>query len=470
MYINNQQIELIHDTTLQILQKIGVKFHHKEALDIFRNAGQRVEGETVYIDSKTVEKAIRSCPGKIYLKARSSNNDICLGTGNTYCGPLSGAVYITDQKNNRRKTTSQDYVNFTKLSQSSSMMQLIGGIIVTPSDIPPKSQVAFMMTSLLTLTDKVLWGLALDGSAARESINMARLIYGDEEKPFMMGLANVTTPLMYDGKMVDAILNYVREGQVINISCCGISGYTVPVTMAGTLAVNNAEILAGIVLAQLVKEGAPVIYGNVSVAADMKTMAIASGSPETSVIAQGVAALAKYYNIPCRVSGAFPSAVECDVQSGYESMMSIMSAHMAKADIVVFAAGSLDSFMSASYEKFIIDEEIRSMVLRYMKGIDVNKETLGFEAIIEGVASGSFLDSMHTCMNYRKELFNPLVSNRVSYDNWQVSGETRLMAAKKIWEKRLAEFKVPESAKENSRVLKYWQDNYGEIPNCLKSL
>ncbi|WP_432666349.1 trimethylamine methyltransferase family protein [Wukongibacter baidiensis] len=470
MLLTRQDIEKIHEASLQILEKTGVKFSQERSIEVFKNAGVRVEDNIVYIDPKTLERCIESAPSQIHIKARNKDNDICLGTGTTYCGPVSGVVNVRDHINGRRRSTGQDYLNFLKLSHTSEMMQLVGGIMVTPNDIDNEAQVAFMMTSLLTHTDKALWGLTIDGKSSKECIDMARLVFGDEKTPFIIGVANAITPLIYDDKMLDSILTYVDEGQPICISCCGTSGFTAPVTLAGTLAVNNAEILAGVVLTQLVSPGAPVIYGNVSTAVDMKTMGISSGSPETSLIAQGAGQLAEYYNIPSRVGGTFSNAIECDVQSGYETMMLMLSSYKAKADILILSAGELDSFMTASYEKFIIDEEIRNMVLRYLRGIEVNDKTLAIDDIHSMGPGGNFMSTMHTFEHFRSELFNPQISNRVSYESWEKDKKTRLEVAYEACQKRLEEYKIPDVCKENSRVIEYWKNKFGELPSALDIL
>lgn len=468
MLLTQRSIEMIHEATLRILENTGVRFDHKGALDVFRKAGLRIEGETVFIDSKTLENCLASCPRKIHIKAINKDNDIVLGSGQTYCGPVSGAVYVNDYKQGQRLAVAQDYLNFTKLSHTSSMMKLVGGIMVTPSDIPADKLVAFMMLCLFTHTDKALWGLTMDGKKSQECIDIGRIVFGAAKEPFIMGLANVMTPLVYDEKMVDAIACYAMEGQAICITCCGISGFTSPVTLAGTLAVNNAEVLAGVVLTQLLSPGAPVIYGNVSAPADMRTMGIALGSPETSLLAQAASQLALYYRLPSRTGGTFTNAVDCDFQAGYESTLLMLASHLSKTDVLLLSAGSLDSVMTASYEKFILDEEIYGMVQRYMAGIEVSEETLALELIQELGPGGNYVTSDHTFEHYRNELFIPKVSNRQLYEKWMLDKKTRVEAAHEIYAQRMNAYAIPEAVKDNRDVSDYWKKKYGVLPECLK--
>lgn len=462
-----EDLERIHEKSLCILEKVGVVFHSSDAIDVFKTSGAKTEGKRVYLTSSLIEKALECCRPEISVTARNSNNILHIGTGAKYCLPMTGSVYVDDIENGRRKSLASDYINFVKLAQTSSMFQFVGGPMVVPGDIPEAARNAFMTIGTLCFSDKAVHGLAGSGRAARESIKLTKMLLGPGTDVVILGIANVTTPLVYDTDSIEAVLEYVKEGQAVVVSCCGMAGVTAPVTLAGTLAVNNAEVLAGIVFTQLVRPGTPVLYGNISVAGDMKTMGPAAGAPESALLTSAGSQMAKYYRLPCRAGGTLTDAIGCGFQAGYESAVSLLSAFLSDADLIAQSAGMTESFMTASYDKFILDEEIYQMVKRYVQGIEVNENTLAFETIKGNCPGGNFLDSDHTYSNFKNELTFPLTSNRLSYDNWSRQRKTPVDAAHGIWQNRLQNFSVPENS--GIKVLwDYWKEKFGDIPESLK--
>lgn len=468
MSITQQDIEKIHQTTLAIMEKTGVSFLNSTALDMFKKAGAKTNGSRVYFTPQLIEQSLENCPKTISLKGLNGQSQLVLGAGNKYCAPITGAVFVMDEKTGRRKAVSQDYVNFVKLAQISSMFQIIGGPIVIPSDLPEETHTAFIMSCLFKYSDKVLLGHGLNGESARESLSMAKIFLGDSQDYYMLGMPSITSPLVLDRDAVEVIFHFAREGQPVIAATCGIAGFTCPVTLAGTLAVTNAEILAGIVLAQLVRPGAPVIYGNISVAGDMQTMGIGAGAAESALLTKGAAQMANFYGLPCRAGGNLTNAIHCDIQAGYESMLSLFSALASPSDIIIHGAGMLEAFMTVSYEKFIMDEDIFLLAKRYLEGIKVNDDTLALHEILEKGPGGNYLDSPHTFTYFRSELALPLVSNRKSYENWALDGRSPIDAAREVWQGRLSRYQHPEPSGNFDQILRYWKNKYGDLPPCLR--
>ncbi|ATW27817.1 trimethylamine methyltransferase family protein [Candidatus Formimonas warabiya] len=468
MRINRDELERIHEASLHILERTGVIFENSSVLEVFKKAGAKVEGTRVFLSPNIVGEALRNCPQKITVAGKDRQKEICLGGGNKYCVNFNGAVYVDDLKKGRRKSTSEDYVNFVKLSQDSDMFQVVGGPIVEPHDIPQETHAAFMALCHLTLSDKPLLGLSVNGSFAKESLTMTKQVFQGENNYYVIGMPCIRAPLYFDNDVVDVILAYLEEKQPIILGTCGVTGLTAPVTLAGTLAVNNAEVLAAIALTQLLSPCSPVIYGNIAMAGDMKTMRTAVGAAETSLLTNVASQMAKYYHLPCRAGGTLSDAMAVDVQAGYESMLGLFTAFSYDSDLIVHSAGLLECLMTASYEKFIIDEEIYYLVKRFSRGIDLNSDSFALDVIDQQGPGGHFLSCEHTFSKFKEELSIPLVSNRLSYETWHLDETTVLDRAHEIWQKRLNEYEISQDGLEKAKpAINYWKQHYGSLPSCL---
>jgi trimethylamine--corrinoid protein Co-methyltransferase len=284
---------------------------------------------------------------------------------------------------------------------------------------------------------------------ARDSIQMASILFGSQNelslKPRMISILCSLTPLVYDERMLGAIMEYARAGQPQLISSLGIAGATSPATLAGTLVVQNAEVLAGIVFTQLIREGTPVVYAGASSSADMHTGALSIGSPEMTLNTAGTAQMARFYGLPVRSGGAVCDAKLPDAQASSESMMSLLAARFCGINFVLHSAGILESYNCMSYEKFIIDDEMCGMVKRIERGYEVNPDTLALDVIKEVGPGGHFLDKDHTFDHFRTEFYQPQLSNRDDFVSWQACGSPQSMqTANKKYKDILETYEAPE--------------------------
>jgi trimethylamine--corrinoid protein Co-methyltransferase len=292
-------------------------------------------------------------------------------------------------------------------------------------------------------------GSAMGLQGARDSIQMASILFGSQDelsrKPRMISILCSLTPLVYDERMLGAIMEYARAGQPLLISSLGIAGATSPVTLAGTLAVQNAEVLAGIVLTQLIREGTPVVFAGASTGADMQTGVLSSGSPEMAINTAATAQMARFYGLPVRSGGAVCDAKYPDAQASYESMMSLLTARFSGINFVLHSAGILESYNCMSYEKFIIDDEMCGMVKRIIHGMEVNPDTLALDVIKAVGPGGHFLDKDHTFDHFKNELYQPKLSNRDDFVSWQASGSPQSVeTANKKYKEILETYEAPE--------------------------
>jgi len=456
--LTQNEIEKIHETRLRILEEVGVVFSYAPAREILAKGGAKVDGQRVYFPPAMVEEALKKAPSSFKLHARDPQKDVVIDTKTTtYVGPY-GSPYVIDLDKGRRESTLEDFINITKLEHMMDNIDIMSHIPCEPNDIPPEKRAAEMCYLTLKYSDKPLMGSVLGYENAKKNIEMAALVFGGvdviKEKPVIISIPCTLTPLSYDDKMAGAIIAYAeyRQPQLINSLC--IAGATTPATVAGTVALQNAEILAGIVLAQLVSEGTPIVYSASSSNAEMRYGTLSIGSPEDAVFSLVNGQLAKYYNLPCRISGALSDSKCCDTQAAYESAVTLTMAQMAGGNFILHAAGILDGYNTVSYEKLMIDDEIIGMLRRIDRGVTVNEDTLAFDVIKEVGPQGEFLSHEHTFMHFRSEFYQPVLSDRQNADQWEKNGAlTAEQRANARWKKMLEEYVEPKLDKDIDAAL-----------------
>jgi len=447
--LTQEQVERIHETSLQILDQIGVDFFYTPARDVLKKGGAKVEGERVFFSAQLVEEQIKKAPSQFTLHARNPQHNVVIGGTNLVFTPGYGAPFVTGLDHGRRKGTLKDFENFVKLTGASAYQDICSGTVIEPNDVPHEIRHVQMLYTAMKYADKCLMGSSMGKKGARDSIRMASILFGSEaqlaDKPRLISILCSLTPLKYDERMLGAIMEYAKAGQPQVMVSLAIAGATGPVTLAGNLAIQNAEILAGIVLTQLVREGTPVVFAGSSSNADMRSGALSIGSPEMAMNTAATAQMARFYNLPSRSGGAVCDAKVPDTQAAYESMMSLLMAQVSGINFVLHSAGILESYNSMSYEKFIMDDEICGMVKRIKKGYEVNSDTLSLDVIKETGPGGHFLDKDHTFKHFRTEFYQPGFFDRHNFDSWYAKGSPQcLEMANKRWKEVLNTYKVPE--------------------------
>ena len=447
--LTKTQVEKVHQTSLRILEQIGLEFGYPPALEVLKKGGAKVDGQRVFFSPGLVAEQIKKAPAEFTLYARNPAHNVLIGGRNTVFAPGYGAPFVTDLEYGRRKATLKDFENFVKLTGASANQDLLSGTVVEPTDVPPEIRHARMLYDSIKYSDKCFMGSTMGARAARECFQMAAILFGSQSelvsRPVIFGIVGALTPLNYDARMLGALMEYAAAGQPQIIASLAIAGATGPVTMAGSLALQNAEVMAGIVLAQLVREGTPVIFGGVSSNAEMRNGTLSIGSPEMAINAAATAQMARYYGLPVRGGGAVCDAKAPDAQASYESMMNLLMARLSGINFVLHSAGILESFNCMSYEKFIIDDEMCGMVKRIKRGYEVNPDTLAFDIVKEVGPGGHFLDKDHTFDHFRTEFYQPQLSNRDDFVSWQAGGSSQSMErANKRYKEILETYETPE--------------------------
>lgn len=412
--LSKEACQTIHEASIEILQKIGVRILDGEMLAELSACGFKVNGDRVFINEQQVLDSIKSCPKKFKLHARNPANDIEIGEGSWKLCSGYGCTAIIEPGQSRRPAQMSDYLRFTKWSHTVDEISVVGGAIVQPADLPAHGQ-ALMIAAASIYSDKCIMGVPSPEPSLNLQFSLFKEIFGIEA--FRNGahsifLINTSSPLALDKTTCSAISACARESQAMIITPGPMTGATAPITVAGTIAQGNAEALAVIAIVQALSPNTPVIYGLHPTVMDLRSGAVSIGSPVFNQLCMASIDIAHYYGLPCRGPGAVTDAHGVGVQSGYESMQALQAGALKKADFVLHAAGILNSYGAMSYEKYIADIAWIRSVVRQNAQIDLSEDKLALEAI-EDAATGdeNFLSHDHTILNCRKESFKSLVAS-----------------------------------------------------------
>ncbi|HEX9118545.1 MAG TPA: trimethylamine methyltransferase family protein [Anaerolineae bacterium] len=458
--LSDDDLSQIHLTAMKLLDRVGVAFPQPVALQTFRQHGARVDGNRVFLTEAEVMDALKSVPAEFTICARNPSRNVTVGYGKSVFAPGYGAPFLVDAELGKRSATLDDYHDLARLSHALPNQDVSGYLLVDPEDVP--SAHLQMLYAHMLHSDKPFIGSTAGARGAQQTLEMARILFGGDldGAPFTISLINSLTPLGYSTEMLDVLVEYARARQPMVIAALAMAGSTGPVTLAGTLAMQTAELLAGIVLAQWINPGTPVVFGSTSTNIEMKSGALCIGSPELSQLIAAHAQLARYYGIPSRSGGALTDASYPDAQAGFESMMGLLTAVNSGVDFILHAAGILSSYLAFSFEKFVLDDEMCGMVRRLHGGFSVSPESLAYEVVEKVGPGGNFLMEDHTLKYCRTEFWRPAVSDRSGLDVWMNGGRRDAVArATGRWQKLLREHKDPELDSVTQRQLKTYLES-----------
>jgi trimethylamine--corrinoid protein Co-methyltransferase len=453
--LNNEKIEKVHELTLQILEKYGIKLDNDDSLTIFKKHGAIIDGKNVKIPRTIVENALKTVPKEFELKARNATNNVKIGPNHsTLIAPSVGVLNVVNSENIRVRASIDDLSNFLKLSHTSSHCGISCAGLVYPDSSDPQRILYEQLMEAIKTSDKALMGIADNKKISEASIAMAKLSTEFDEGHYVLAGVNSLSPLSWDENMLDSIKVFAENNQPLMISCCSMAGFTSHITLEGTLVSNNVEILAGIVYSQLVNPGTPVIYGCTSTVSDMRTVGIAIGAPETGMLSTAACQLARFYEIPCRSGGGLSDSKDLDVQAGIESATNLLLTVGNNIDFALFSLGIQESFNSISYQKWIIDEEILDRIYTMKKKMNNFDDTL--VDIIGQAGNDNYLQHPDTMKNFRDAFFLPKIADRNNYRTWVDRGIDAKVKANEIVNKRLNSYIEPKlDSSINKALLKY---------------
>jgi trimethylamine---corrinoid protein Co-methyltransferase len=431
----------------RLVSEVGVEFMDERALTLFRNAGQRVEGDAVFFDPDFILEQVAKAPRSFDVQARNPANNVHIGDDRMVFSSVYGPPFVR-QGDVRRDATMDDFRNFTKLAHSFPELDMTGGTIVEPNDTPLDSRHLDMVQALQTLSDKPYMGSVTSGPNAADTIRMTEIVLGGrasiEQTPGVISLINVNSPLRFDDRMLAAMFEYNRANQPVIVTPFLLMGAMSPVSIPATLAQQLAEVLTGIALTQLVNPGCPVILGSFLSNTDMQSGSPALGTPESAIGLLCTGQMARHYGLPFRSGGALTSSQTCDAQAAYEAMMVMTPTFLAGTNYVMHSAGWLEAGLIACYEKFIVDIEILRMLQVQFTPLEIDEESLAFGAHQEVGAGGHFLGAVHTLERFRECFYRPLLSSTENFQRWErLGGRDATERAGEIYKQKLEEYVEP---------------------------
>jgi trimethylamine--corrinoid protein Co-methyltransferase len=419
------QIQLIHEKSLEILNEAGIDFYLTEAREILQKHGVRVEGKRAYFTPAQIETYLKKAPSQFTQIARNPERNVLIGGNQAVFAPVYGPPFVYDLENGRRDATLEDFKNFVKLAYLSPYIHHSGGTIVEPTDEPAATRHLDMLYSHIKYSDKPFMGAVMAREHAEDSVNMVEMIHGKaaiRKNPALLSLINISSPRRLDDRMLEALTVYAKARQAVIITPFIMAGAMSPVSLAGTLIQQNAEALAGLVYSQMVEAGTPVVYGSFMTNVDLKSGAPVFGSPESQLALLASAQMAEYYQLPFRSGGMFASSKITDAQAAYESVMTMLPAVLGRVHFILHAAGWLENGLTAGYEKFLLDCDLLGMMHTLANGIDFSEEALAMESLHDVEPGGHHLGTPHTNKNFTTAFYRSDLMDYTDIDQWVEEG------------------------------------------------
>lgn len=445
--LNEEALEIIEANAETVLAEIGVNFvDSPEALQRWRDAGADVVGERVRIPRGLARQLCATAPSTITQHARNPERSVEIGGKNLVIAPVYGPPFVRDAQGGRRYATMDDFNKFVKLGYMSKWLHHSGGTVCEPTDIPVNKRHLDMLYAHMSLSDKPFMGSVTEPSRAKDSVEMADILFdGLNERTVMTSLININSPMTFDSIMMGALEVYAEANQACIISPFIVGGAMAPVSIAGTLTQVLAEVLAGVAYSQIVKPGAPVIFGAFVTSIDMNSGAPTFGTPEASHITYGAGQLARRLGLPYRSAGSFCGSKLPDAQAAYETANSLNMGLLSGVNFMLHGCGWLEGGLVASFEKFVMDADQLGALHQFAKGVSVDESAQAMGAIEEVGPGGHYLGCEHTQNNFKTAFWRSDLFDYKPFETWADDGERETVAlATARVEKLLADYQQPQ--------------------------
>lgn len=446
--LNAEAIEIIEANAETVLWEIGVKFvDNAPALAKWKDAGATIDGETVHIPKGLARKLCATAPSRITQFARNPERSVEIGGNSLVFAPVYGPPFVRDAQGGRRYATIADFQKFVKLGYMSKWLHHSGGTVCEPTDVPVNKRHLDMLLAHMTLTDKPYMGSVTERSRCVDSVEMSKILFGADfvdQNAVMTNLININSPLVFDPIMMDALEVYAAANQACIISPFIVGGAMAPVSVAGTLTQVLAEVLAGVAYSQLLRPGAPVIFGAFVTSIDMNSGAPTFGTPEASKILWGAGQLARRLNLPFRSGGGLCGSKLPDAQAAYETANTLNAALLGGVNFMLHACGWLEGGLVSSFEKFVLDADQLGVLHSIAKGVDMSEDAQALDAIREVRPGGHYLGCAHTQANFKDAFWRTEVLDYKPFETWADDGsrDSVALAGARV-EKMMAEYVKP---------------------------
>ncbi len=448
--VSEDALEAIHQASLTLLEEFGMDFLLPEARELLKAAGADVspDSQRVRFDRTMIETLVAKAPSQFTLHARNPAHNLHIGGNSMAVCAVASAPNVSDLDGGRRPGNQNDFRNLTRLAQSLNIIHAMGGYPVEPIDIHPSIRHLEALRDFVVLTDKVFHVYSLGRERNLDGIEIVRIGRGVsyeqlEREPSSFTIINTNSPLKLDEFMLRGIIEMAGRNQAVVITPFTLAGAMAPVTLAGALVQQNAEALAGLAFTQLVRAGAPVMYGGFTSNVDMKSGAPAFGTPEYMKAVLVGGQLARKYGVPYRSSNVNASN-PVDAQAAYESVFSLWATAQAHTNLLMHGCGWMEGGLVASFEKMVLDADLLQMVAEFMKPVAVDTEELALDAIRAVGPGGHFFGSPHTMSRYEHAFYAPMISDWRNFEAWQLAGAPdAAQRANTLMKRLLAEYEAP---------------------------
>ena len=447
--LDEESLSMIEYNADTVLEEIGIEFRdYPDALKTLKDAGADVDGERVRFPRGMCRSIIQaSAPSEYTQHARNPARSVIIGGKRTVLVPAYGSPFVRDLDKGRRYATLEDFENFVKLAYMSPALHHSGGTVCEPVDVPVNKRHYDMLYSHIKYSDKPFMGSVTADERAQDSVDMAKIVFGDEfvdQNTVMTSLINANSPMTFDGTMLGAATVYARNNQATVISPFILAGAMSPVTTVGTVTQILAEALAGIAYTQLVRPGAPVVFGTFASAVSMQSGAPTFGTPEPSLVLYAAASLSRRLGVPFRSGGGLCASKIADAQAAYEAANTLSTAALAGVNFMLHTAGWLEGGLTMGYEKFIMDTDQAAMINVLLGGMDLSENGQGLDALREVGPGNHFLGSAHTQANFESAFYRSTIADNNSFEQWEQDGSLDAAdRANGIWKSMLAEYEAP---------------------------
>ena len=446
--LDEETLSIIEANAETVLEEIGVNFvNNSGALARWKAAGADVQGERVHIPRGLARKLCATAPSSFIQHARNPEKNVEIGGKGLVLAPVYGPPFVRDVDGGRRYATMEDFRKFVKLGHMSKWLQHSGGTVCEPTDIPVNKRHFDMLLAHMTLTDKPFMGSVTEPSRAQDCVDMCGILFGEDfvqQNTVMTSLININSPLTFDDVMMGALEVYAANNQACIISPFIVGGAMAPVSVVGTLTQVLAEVLAGIAYSQLVRPGAPVIFGAFVTSIDMNSGAPTFGTPEASQILYGAGQLARRMNLPFRSGGSLCGSKLPDAQAAYETANTLNAALMGGVNFMLHACGWLEGGLVSSFEKFVMDADQLGALHKMAAGVANDENAQAMDALREVGPGGHFLGCSHTQANYKSAFWRSELLDYKPFETWDEEGarDTQALASDRV-AKLLERYQAP---------------------------
>lgn len=446
--LNEEALQLIEANAETVLEEIGVNFvENPAALERWRAVGADVQGERVRFPRGLARALCKTAPASFVQHARNPERNVTIGGKSLVLAPVYGPPFVRDLEGGRRYATIADFRNFVKLGQMSKYLHHSGGTVCEPTDVAVNKRHLDMLHAHMTLSDKPYMGSVTERSRCVDSIEMSRILFGEkfvDENTVMTSLVNINSPLTFDPIMMDALEVYAAANQACIVSPFIVGGAMAPVTVAGTLTQVLAEVMVAVAYSQIIRKGAPVIFGAFVTSIDMNSGAPTFGTPEAAQITLGAGQLARRMGLPFRSAGAFCGSKLPDAQAAYETANTLNIGLLSGVNFMLHACGWLEGGLVSSYEKYVMDADQLGVLHRLAAGIDMSANGQAMEALREVGPGGHFLGCGHTQANFKDAFWKTDLFDYKPFETWDEEGarDTATLASLRV-KKMLGEYQAP---------------------------